>query len=315
MIDVSIVIVNYNTMDLLRDCLRSIARHRKEIETEVIVVDNASSDGSQSMVQTEFPTVNLIENIDNQGFAKANNTGIKATAGRYVALVNSDVVVLEDCLDTLVHFMDEHPVVAVSGPRILNADLSLQPSCRRFPSLWNNFSQAVGLSRVFSGSRFFGDWTMKYWSHDTERSVDALSGCFWLVRREAMDEVGLLDEQFFMYGEDLDWCKRFHDAGWDVRFYPEAQAIHYGGGSSACAPVKFFLEMQKADLQYWKKHHGRFRQICYAVIIFLRHTVRLLCLGITCLICPKRKPQVTQKIRNSWACIQLLLRLRKVESE
>jgi len=315
MVDVSIVVVNYNTRDLLHDCLRSITEHGKETETAVIVVDNASSDGSQSMVRTEFPSVKLIENTKNLGFAKANNLGIRASKGRYVALINSDVVVLEGCLPCLVRFMDTHPAVGMAAPRILNADRSLQPSCRTFPSLWNNFSQAVGLSRLFPRSSFFGDWSMKYWAHDTVREVDALSGCFWMLRQKALDEVGLLDERFFMYGEDLDWCRRFHDAGWGVHFYPEAEAVHFGGASSASAPVKFFLEMQKADLQYWKKHHGRFRQICYAMIILLRHTVRLLCLGITCLICPKRKPQVTQKIRNSWACIQLLLRLRKVESE
>jgi len=315
MIDVSVVIVSYNTRELLRDCLRSVSDQSKEVAVEAIVVDNASQDESQSMVKTEFPFVTLLENTENLGFAKANNLGIRASKGRYVALVNSDVVVLEGCLQRLVRFMDAHPAVGMVGPRILNADRSLQPSCRTFPSLWNNFSQAIGLSRLFPRSSFFGDWSMKYWAHDTVREVDALSGCFWMLRQKALDEVGLLDERFFMYGEDLDWCRRFHDAGWGVHFYPEAEAVHFGGASSASAPVKFFLEMQKADLQYWKKHHGRFRQICYAAIIFLRHTTRLLGLGIGCLVCPKRKPQVAQKIRNSWACIQWLLRLRKVESE
>lgn len=315
MINVSVVIVNCNTRELLRDCLKSIYQQFTEIDIEVVVVDNASNDNSQDMVKREFPPVILIENKQNLGFAKANNIGIQQSSGRYIALINSDIVVLDDCLKQLIHFMDTNPIIGMAGPRILNPDKTLQPSCRKFPSLWNNLSQAVGLSRLFPRSSFFGDWSMKYWAHDSLRSVDALSGCFWMVRRKSLDEVGLLDERFFMYGEDLDWCRRFHDAGWDVCFYPDAQAIHYGGASSANAPIKFYLEMQKADLQYWRKHHGRFRQVCYSLIIFLRHLIRLVTFAITYPINSKDRSQIKRKMQQSFACIQWLLRFRTIESE
>jgi hypothetical protein len=315
MVDVSVIIVNRNTKKELYDCLKSIFEQSSNCSIEVIVVDNASQDDSQFMVKNEFPIITLIENSQNLGFARANNIGIKAASGRYVALVNSDVVVLKDCIEKLISSMDENSDVGIAGPKILNADNSLQPSCGRFPSLWNNFCQAVGLEIVFPMSSFFGDWTMKYWAHDSLRRVDVLNGCFWMVRRKALEEVGLLDERFFMYGEDLDWCRRFHDAGWDVCFYPDAQAIHYGGASSATAPIRFYLEMQRADLQYWEKHHGRLKQVCYGLIILLRHLIRVVLFAIIYLVHPQSRSRTRFKLRRSIACIQWLLRLRTIESE
>jgi hypothetical protein len=315
MVDVSVIIVNRNTGKKLYDCLKSVFEQSNNCTIEVIVVDNASSDNSQLMVKSEFPLVHLIENKQNIGFARANNIGIKNSTGRYLALINSDVVVFKDCIEKLILRMDENADVGIAGPKILNTDNSLQPSCRRFPSLWNNFCQAVGLDIVFPRSSFFGGWSMKYWAHDSTKSIDALSGCFWMVRRTALDDVGLLDERFFMYGEDLDWCRRFHDAGWDVCFYPDAQAVHYGGASSAMAPIRFYLEMQKADLQYWEKHHGRLKQVCYGLIIFLRHLIRIVLFAVIYLVRPQSRSRTSFKLRRSIACIQWLLRLRTIESE
>jgi len=311
--DISIVIVSYNTITFLRNCLKSILQQFSGIDIEVIVVDNASNDNSQDMVKQEFPAVVLIENKQNLGFAAANNLGIEQSSGRYVAIVNSDVIVLGDCLKQLINFMDITPTVAVAGPRILNPDKTLQPSCRKFPSLWNNFVQAAGLSRLFPKSSLFGDWTMKYWSHDFQCSVDALSGCFLMIRRQVLDKVGLLDERFFIYGEDLDWCRRFRNAGWSICFYPSARAIHHGGASSASAPVRWFLEMQKADLQYWKKHHGRLRQFCYILIVLMRHLFRLIGFVIAYPIKSKGRSQIKLKMQQSLACIQWLLHLRTIK--
>ncbi len=307
--DVSVIVVNWNTKALLHDCLKSIYEQGGEIDLEVIVIDNASTDDSAEMVKKNFPRVTLVENSDNLGFARANNIGIQASKGRYVCLVNSDVIVLEDCIKDLKSFMDEHPTTGMAGPRILNPDHTLQPSCRHLPTIWNNLCSASGLNRLFPKSAFFSDWIMNYWNHDSVRSVDALSGCFWMVRRKSLNEVGLLDEDFFVYGEDLDWCKRFHKAGWDILFYPDAEAIHIGGASSANAPIKFYLEMQKADLQYWRKHHGKIGKAGYAVVILLHNALRVIARALQYAFWPSRRETVGFKLRRSLACIRWILNL------
>ena len=306
MIDLSIIAVNWNTKEHLLNCLSSVVDAADGYSQEIIVVDNASSDGSPDAVASQFPEVTLIKNTENLGFAKANNVGIRASTGRYLCLVNSDVVVIDNCIDALTKFMDENPSVGIASPRILNPDRTLQVSCRHFPSIWNNLCQAVGLNRLFPKSAFFSDWFMKYWSHDSIRSVDALSGCFWIVRRKALEEVGLLDEDFFIYGEDIDWCKRFHIADWDVIFYPEAQAIHIGGASSGNAPIKFYLEMQKADLRYWRKHHGRVGRAGYLAIILIRQTLRVVFGAIRYITRPSARESTCFKLKRSLACIQWL---------
>ncbi len=305
--DVSIIIVNWNTKQLLEDCLRSIYKQTADLTYEVIVVDNASTDGSVEMVRKNFPQVKTIENSQNLGFARANNIGIRAGTGRYICLINSDVTLLDGCIGRLAAFMDGHPAIGMAGPKILNSDGTIQHSCRHFPSIWNNFCQAVGLNHIFPKSAFFSHCIMDYWDHNSVRSIDVLSGCFWTVRREALDKVGLLDEEFFIYGEDIDWCRRFHNAGWDIVFYPEAQAVHLGAASSANAPVKFYVEMQKADLQYWRKHHGRIGEFSYAGIILLRETIRVAARGLQYLFQPSKRKTSGFKLQRSLASIRLLL--------
>lgn len=256
------------------DCLRSIRSHRPSKAFEVIVVDNCSSDGSAEMVETEFPQVVLIRNEANFGFAKANNIGIRRSRGRYLALVNSDVELLEGCFDRMCEFMDQHPRAGISGPLILNSDRTVQASCRTLPSLWRSFCEATWLNQIFRSSRLFSAERMLYFKHDAMRSVEVLSGCFWVVRREALDEVGLLDERFFIYAEDMDWCRRFREAGWEVMFYPGAAAVHHSGASSANAPLRFSQEQLKARLQYWQKHHSRPAVLAFAMILLLHHGLR-----------------------------------------
>lgn len=270
------------------------------------MVDNGSTDGSPEAVESQFPQVTLIRNKENLGFARANNIGIRASTGRYLCLINSDVVVLDGCIEKLVAFMDENSKVGIAGPRILNQDGSLQVSCRHFPSIWNNLCQALGLNYLFPKSAFFSEPFMKYWTHDKVRKVDVITGCFWMVRHKAIDEVGLLDEDFFIYGEDIDWCKRFHLAGWDVVFYPEARAIHIGGASSGNAPIKFYLEMQKADLQYWRKHHGRSGKLIYSMIIMVRQLVRIPTYILRYIFQAKNGEISRFKLRRAFACIGFL---------
>jgi GT2 family glycosyltransferase len=264
--EISVVILNWNDLQHLTICLESLSNCTKERSLEIIVVDNDSTDGSADVVATRFPEVKLIRNQENLGFPKGNNIGMRASQGKYIYLLNSDIKIIDGCIDTLANYMDEHPDVGMLGPKILNADLSHQSSCRRFPTLWNNFCTAMGLSRAFRQSRFFSGEHMLYFTGDKTLDVDVLVGCFWVVRRKALDEFGLLDEGFFIYAEDVDWCKRCWKTGWRVVFFPGAEAIHYRGVSTTKKdPVRFAVTQQRSVLRYWKKHHGslgRFSMAC-----------------------------------------------------
>jgi len=312
--DVSVIIVSWNTRRILAECVASICAQLTSDSYEIIVVDNASTDDTVQFIETECPQIKLIKNDENLGFAKANNLGIRASCGRYVCLVNSDVIVLEDCIDRLVAFMDDNPRVGMAGPRILNPDQTLQVSCRRFPSVWNNLCQTFGLNYLFPKSPFFSEPFMKYWTHDQIRHVDVLSGCFWMIRRKALDEVGLLDEDFFFYGEDVDWCKRFHDAGWDIVFFPQAEAIHKHAASTKKDPIRFYIELHKADLRYWSKHHGLFGRLMYSGIILIRHTLRMPFFMFQYAIKPSTRQDTRLKLRRSLACVLLLLHRRMSRS-
>jgi len=304
MIDVSIIIVSCNTKKYLIDCLNSAIESPCRYMSEIIVVDNASTDGSCEAVASQFPQVTLIKNKENLGFAKANNIGIRQCQGRYVCLVNSDVIVLPSCVEKLVEYMDKNPNVGMTGPRILNPDRTLQVSCRHFPSIWNNLCQTLCLHYLFPKSRFLSEPFMTYWAHDTIQKVDAVGGMFCMVSRQALDKAGLLDEDFFIYAEDLDWCKRFDTQNYDIMFFPEAQAIHFGGKSSSNAPIRFYIEMQKADLQYWTKHYGKFMATVYKMIVLLRHILRAVARMIQYPFCLSRRGVIRFKIQRCTACIK-----------
>lgn len=252
--DVSIVIVNWNTRDILHDCLESIYRGTRTVGFEVIVIDNASMDDSVQMIRSDFPKVVLIENSENRGFAAANNQGMAIAKGRYVLLLNSDTIVLEDAIDKVVAFADTHPEAGMVGCRVLNADRTLQRSCFMFPSVLNMALWVSYLFKVFPRSRFFGRDRMTWWDGDDVREVDVLTGCFMLVRREAMEQVGPMDERFFMYFEETDWCYRFKKSGWKIIFTPSGEIIHLGGTSSKKVRAGMVNQWRKSMLLYYRKH-------------------------------------------------------------
>ena len=300
----SIVIVSWNARVYLSQCLASLKGNVYAGPTEMVVVDNASADGSAEMVRDDFPDVKLICNAENLGFAKANNIGIRQCTGEYIALVNSDVRLLSDCLTTLVAYCQAHPKAGLVGPFIIGGEGKQQRSCRAAPNPWNMFCRAVALDVIFPRSRIFNSYFMGHWDHRTTAHVDILSGCFWLTRLAAIEDVGLLDESFFIYGEDMDWCKRFRDAEWNVVFVPQAQAIHYGGASSANSPVRFFVEKQKADLQYWRKHHSRMAVGVYYAISLLHHAFRVVGYSLRTLVTQGEDEMAWYKARRSFACIR-----------
>ena len=304
---VSVVIVSWNAKYFLAHCLESLAGPVCDYGMEILVVDNASTDGSAELVAQRFPGIRLIQNVANLGFAKANNIGIRQSTGKYVCLVNSDVRVLPDCITMLVDFCEAHSDVGMAGPRVLDGEGKLQRSCRGFPSVWNMFCRALALDALFPQSRLWGGYLLPYWEHDTLRPVDILSGCFWLVRRAALPKVGLLDEGFFMYGEDMDWCKRFWANGWRLMFVPTAVAIHYGGASSANAPVQCFIEKQRADLRYWRKHHGWLAQQGYFLISCLHHLLRGLGHASASWVRHRDASAEWFKVIRSFSCLRWLL--------
>jgi len=308
MCDISIVIVSWNTKEFLLDCLESIKLQPPVASMEIIVVDNASTDGSQVAVENQYPDVHLIRNDQNYGFAKANNIGIKESKGRYICLINSDVKVLSKCLTSLYVYIEKNPSIGMIGPRILNSDLSLQCTCRHFPSLWNNFCSAMGLNRLFPDSRISSGDQMFYFKHDAILSIEVLAGCFLMVRRDAFEQVGYLDDQFFMYAEDIDWCKRFHRAGWQIVFFPEAEAIHYGGASSANSPLRFSVAQEKSLFQYWAKHHGTISRFALFCIIILQHTLRIISESLLYVFKPTTRAKNQLQLQKHFSCLRSLFR-------
>lgn len=282
-IDVSIIIVNWNTCDILQDCLKSVYEQTKDLSFEVIVVDNASSDDSVEVIKRDFPQVVLIENPENRGFATANNQGVAISKGRYILLLNSDTVVLDGAIQKTIAFADRHPEAAVVGCKVLNPDRTIQPTCFVFPSLLNLFLSATYLYKVFHRSRFFGQERMTWWDRSDVRGVDVVTGCFMLVRREAIDQLGMMDEEYFMYAEETDWCYRFKKAGWKILFTPDPQIIHLGGQSSQKVKSEMVLQLRASRLLFLKKHRSYIEYLvgCFLTSMFflLRVPVWLL-LGI-----------------------------------
>jgi GT2 family glycosyltransferase len=229
--NLSIVIVSWNTKDLLKQCLSSVILAAQQYEHEVFVVDNASSDGSAAMVRSEFPELKLITNASNQGFAAATNQGLRLCIGKYVLLLNPDTIPSQQCLSELVTFAEQNAEVGAIGAKLLNADGSLQGNERgNFPTKQTLFSYAFFLSRLFPRSRFFrGSAVFTDSLHPVE--VDWVSGACILLRREAVEEVGLLDERIFMYGEDVELCWRLRRARWKVYYHANAAIVHYGAQS------------------------------------------------------------------------------------
>lgn len=228
-IDCSIVIVTYNTSELLKKTLTALLHSLRltSFSYEVIIVDNASHDETASMVQKEFPQLTYIQNIENRGFAYGNNIGIRRSTGRYVLLLNSDVLVEDRVLDVMVKYMDNHPQVGVSTCRVVFPNGKPDPAAHRgFPDPWASFTYFFGLEKMFPQHTLFARYHMTYMDLQEEHEIDSPSGAFYLARSRAIGEVGELDEQFFMYAEDLDWSMRFKKKGWKIMFVPGVQVIH-----------------------------------------------------------------------------------------
>jgi GT2 family glycosyltransferase len=274
--DVSIVVINWNTREILRECLSSITEQTQGIKYEVIVVDNASTDGSAEMVKDDYPEVVLVENSENRGFAAANNQAILMAKGRYVLLINSDTIVLDNAIEKVVDFAEEHPKSAVVGCRALNSDRSLQLTCFKHPSILNMILSSTYLYKIFPKNKFFGRERMTWWDRNSAREVDVVTGCFMLLREKAIKQVGLMDERFFMYGEETDWCYRFKNHGWKVMFTPCAEIVHLGGQSSKKIITEMSLQLHGSILQFIHKHRPRWEYVLACLLVWLFCAVRII---------------------------------------
>ncbi|MCX7606791.1 MAG: glycosyltransferase family 2 protein [Bacteroidia bacterium] len=256
MIQLSVIIVSYNVKYFLRQCLQSVARAMEGLSVEVWVVDNASIDGSVEMVREEFPWVKVIANPVNLGFAKANNQGIRLSQGQYVLLLNPDTIVQEDTFREVLRFMNDHPEAGAVGVKIIDGQGRFSPDSRRdLPSAWNIFCKISGLYKLFPQSKIFGRYHLTYLPENEVTAVPVLLGAFMCMSRSVLDQVGLLDERFFMYAEDIDLCYRILQAGYTNYYLPTTQIIHFKGESTKSRSLNYVLTFYKASLQFIQKHY------------------------------------------------------------
>jgi hypothetical protein len=262
MTDLTVVVVSWNVRDLLRRCLQSVlaAADRPEpgrLSVQIVVVDNSSRDGTPSMVAAEFPQVRLLANDQNRGFTAANNQGLAVAEGRYLMLLNPDAEVGADALTILIQTLEADPRAGAAGPRLCYPDGRLQPSRRRFPTLATALMESTIVQQWWPDNRVLRRYYMADLPEDETQQVDWLVGACLLVRRTVYEQVGGLDEGFFMYSEELDWCRRIKDAGWQILYVPAATVIHHEGKSSEQVVPARHIYFQSSKVRYFRKHHGR----------------------------------------------------------
>ena len=270
--DLSIVIVNHDSREFLRKCLKSIFGETAGINFEVFVVDNNSKDDSSRMVSDSFPEVHLTQNAENVGFAKANNQAILNSRGRYVLLLNPDTVIGSNALVKLMQFMEDHPDAGVAGCKLLNEDGTLQYSMRNFPTITNQLAECFFLHKFLSRISKFGEVIYKNRSYKKIQIADWITGAVFMIRRETLDAVGPLDEDYYLYVEETDWCLRARNAGWKTYYYPGTEVMHVGG-ECGVNPVLLRL-LINSRLIFFKKHKSSFKFLLFKFITFLNLSIR-----------------------------------------
>lgn len=304
---VSIIVVSYNTREMTLRCLRTLFANLGTLSVETCAVDNGSQDGSAAAIELHFPQVHLVRNEGNAGFGAANNCAMSLSRGRYLLLLNSDAFVGPGAIGELVDFLEKHPKVAVAGPRLLNADGSVQVSCFPFPTPLRAWVENLWLPRLLPHTSRLGDY--RTWAHDQERVVDWVVGACMLVRREAYEQVGGFDERFFMYSEEADWQRRMRDSGWQIAFTPAAAVQHLGGASGANEPARvnrhFFQSLDRYEL----KHHGWAGLLLFRVAMAVGSTLRALLWTAVWISMPARRSIARSKVKlHTWLVARQLTR-------
>jgi GT2 family glycosyltransferase len=277
--DLAVIVVTWNSRDYIEMCLKSVGSISSRITVGVVVIDNNSTDGTPQIIKDNFPEVTLINNPLNQGFAAANNVGIKRSMSRYLLLLNPDTIVRPGALEGLVGFMDSHQECWAAGPALFNGDGSPQRTGVRFPSTWNIVVESLFLDRLWPRSRIFGRHRALYEDPAKARPVDFVQGSCMIVRREVIDAVGGLDEEFFMYFEETDWCYRMKQAGGKVYYTPDGEVIHFGGGTVAHYDERRLLHYHRSLLLFYRKHSGAIAGMLVRAVLLVRSVVRMVLWG------------------------------------
>jgi len=307
-VKLSIIIVSWNVAKDLSNCLKSIGEYPPSGEFEIIVVDNASTDGTVEAVEKNFPEVVIVNNRKNMGFAAANNQGIKLARGQHILLLNPDTIIHPNSIDQLISFMEDNSDVGACGPKLLNEDGTVQRSVRRFPSFRAAFYRHTIFKLLGIFKKQYRKWLMKDFSYDCQAEVCQLMGAALLTRKSVLEEVGGMDERFFMYYEEVDLCYRIKKAGWRIVFTPESEVTHLGGRSAEQVPAGKRIMMLMSMLAFFKKHKGRFATGVFGVIfkplvllIHFYYLFRDVVKYIFALLLFKRSRQVrcARRIRNT----------------
>ena len=270
--DLSIVIVNWNTRDLVAGCLDSVFAYPASQLFDVWVVDNASTDGSPDLLRSKYPQVHLIVNARNEGFAAASNLGIARSAGRYILLLNSDAQVGPGALAAMIDFMEAHPFAGALGPQLVNPDGSFQASYAPFPSLFSELMLVTTLARFLLGPHAPSPGPRH---GETARPVDWVAGAALLVRRSMVQAIGPLDSGYFMYSEDTDWCWRMWRAGWSVWYVPDVQVIHHAGASSRQQPARNYGALYRSKIRFFARHYGTLATETLRAVLIAAAVLRL----------------------------------------
>lgn len=305
-VELSIVIVSWNVRELLRQCLNSIDGGRADLNLEVIVVDSASVDGTPDMVAAEFPWAVLLAQKENVGFPRGNNIGIRRARGDNIFLLNPDTIVKEDALRQMVAYMENNPGVGVLGPRLSYPDGTIQSSKRRFPTVLTAFFESTWLE-PWSPSSLIEQYHVQDVPDDQIADVDWVVGAALMVRRAVTEQVGLMDEAYFMYSEELDWCRRIKDPGWRVVYFPHAEIVHYEGRSSEQAITERHINFQRAKLRYFRKYHGRLICLLLRAYLLLSYAIQLLLESAKGLVGHKRALR-KQRVLSYWKVLKSGLR-------
>lgn len=283
--DISVILVSYNTIEMTKKALDNLFSSLGDFSMEVFMIDNASKDNSSEMIRREYPNITLIENNLNVGFGRANNQALPLIHGRYVLLLNTDAFVQQDTLYKTMQYMDAHHKCGILGVKLLGRDGTLQPSCRYFPTPWNIFLERTGFKQFFKQEKLIDDMS---WDHNMARNCDWVPGCYYMVRKEVIDQVGLFDPRYFLYYEEVDHCFAAKSAGWDVAYFPDTTVVHIGG-ESAKQESKISSKSQQieslqieSELLYFRKNHGLIGVFLHLLlnsltdfILFLKDLIKL----------------------------------------
>ena len=298
MIDISIIVVSWNCWTYLDNCLKALLDQVTRCATRIVVVDNGSTDGTPALLKARYPSVTLIENRENLGFAAANNQGLRIFRSHYVILLNPDTVVHQGAIDTLFTFLQEHRDAWAVGPALLNGDGTRQESGVRFPSTWNILCETFFLDRLFPKSRIFGRHKELFEDTSKPRAVDYVQGACLMVLCEAIEKVGALDEQFFMYFEETDWCYRMTQAGGRVYCCPDAKVVHYGGGEMGHYDERRILHYHRSLLLFYRKHYSSVDLLGVRCVLILRSVVRILVWTIVGVVKPALRTSAASSVRG-----------------